>query len=86
MLSNVLFPAPDGPIIAVNSLERNRPLIFLSISLSSVKLIKIWLLVLFGGIFNCTRKLTRFISDIQKINKIMLISECCRNVFNEMQT
>lgn len=33
MFINVLFPAPDGPIIAVNSLDRNLPLTPLSIVL-----------------------------------------------------
>lgn len=35
MLSNVLFPAPDGPIIAVSSPDRKWPLTFLRISFSS---------------------------------------------------
>lgn len=37
MLSKVLFPAPDGPIIAVSSPERNLPLTPLRIVLASVK-------------------------------------------------
>lgn len=37
MFSKVLFPAPEGPIIAVSSFERNRPLTFLRISLTSME-------------------------------------------------
>lgn len=35
MLSNVLFPAPEGPIIAVSSPDLKWPLTFLRMSFSS---------------------------------------------------